>query len=210
MVRNINFIGKNILILCLCSYFLGAENIANKSANTSVTTPKKEEMFDWRIFVGAGFVGILGRNVRVASTTPKTFYSPTSSDLYYNSTLIGLKGFLGTEFIFKDGNGFNILFEAGIPEVAFGANYVYELRGSYKLAFMSGLDIGKFFDGALHPIKGVITSWNLGIRYRENKHALGLNIKVPLYEATVSSPAIEMKEYPGVGISMMYSYFFKI
>ncbi|PAF53690.1 hypothetical protein BKH42_04115 [Helicobacter sp. 13S00482-2] len=207
MIKNIHFVVKSVFMVCLCVYFLEAENAPVKGVNTPMIQPQKEAMFDWRIFGGVGF--------------GMRFGSPSYSISFESLTPIYLSAdaMIAPELIFKNGNGFNIFMDVEAHQWSLGANYVYEFTGKDKYAFMSGFDIGKYFDetkeGYLYPswyYKDPIVKWNLGVRYRAQKQAIGLNLKVPLFETTVydSDETPLYKSYTGVIVSVMYSYFFKL
>lgn len=216
MIKNSDFTIRSILILCLCVCFLGAENKVVEKTEPSVQ-PQKEASLDWRIFGGVGFGGVFG----VTDVLSGTLFDNFNFKKKQHYDRIFFEVDLGTEFVFNNGNGFNVLLDMDNQAFAIGANYVYELRGKYKYAFMSGFDIGKQYITptiySYYPLSGFHTTaplirYNLGVRYRAKKQALGINIKIPIYNTTLNKDNQDGfdKNYAGVALSISYSYFFKL
>lgn len=212
MIENSNFSIKSILILCLCVYFLGAQNKAVEKTEPSVQ-PQKEALLDWRIFGGVGFGGRFGTRLKAVSDSP---YLIKLTPRYVSGVA---EAIIGTEFVFNNGNGFNVFMNIEPLQFSVGANYLYELTGAYKFAFMSGFDIGREFNetetGYYSPSfykNDTVIRWNLSARYRTERQAISLNLKVPLFQTTITDRMDTplYNEYTGVVISAVYSYFFKL
>lgn len=222
MIKNSNFSIKSILIFCLCVYFLGAESgekiSESKSEKPVITQPKEEKI--WRLFGSVGFGGIFGVTDVFNTTLCSYLCTYIKEKQHYDRIYFEVD--LGTEFIFKNGNGFNVFLDIDNQAFAIGANYVYELRGKYKFSFMSGFDIGKqylptgtyrsYYEHIYHTTVPLVR-YNLGVRYRAKKQAFGINIKIPLYNTTLRNDEgnfFDSKNYAGVALSITYSYFFKL
>lgn len=132
---------KSILISCLFFSFVSAEakkEISESKENCVLLQPKEEKI--WRLFGSVGFGAIFG-----VSDDIKDVVYTTSTPIKKNHTYdrFYFEVNFGTEFVFKSGNGFNILLDLDNQSLAIGANYLYEFTGKNKYAFITGLDIGK-------------------------------------------------------------------
>lgn len=214
---------KSILIFCLTFVFLGAQSKETDAPITAPSEPSQEQRsFDWKAFISVEFGAMLGVN-NTYTDTDSLSGAPLKRGLKnYDKPYFGVD--LGAEFIFKNGNGFNVVLNLDNQAEAIGANYVYELTGQYKFAFITGLDIGiQWLDSDYQrnwfASKIPLMRYNLGVRYRAKKHAISGIVKIPIYGNNLKfasayyGPPIgsyNLKSYAGVSVLVAYSYFFKL
>lgn len=224
---------KSLLVLILCMLALQGDVVENQDVPTQLlahsSTPQ-ENFIDSRIFVGFGLGYVL------------THTNPNREILDFNAREAHF--IFGGEWIFhKSGNGLNISVDASLPQnLSFAARYIYETPNtSWKYAVLSGLSIGPIGgetwdkdkilkDGTsiqwVNWVNKVFMNYELGLRLRKNRHAVLLNVKVPLfsndvnityeYKVWLSSSRwdyiyryedVKQKTYPFV-FSLSYIYFF--
>lgn len=184
---------KSLLVLILCTLALQGDAVENQDVPTQLlahsSTPQ-ENLIDSRIFVGFGLGYVL------------THTNPNREILDFNASEAHF--IVGGEWIFdKSGNGLNISVDASLPQnLSFAARYIYERPNtSWKYALLSGLSIGviggETWDKYKTPKDGtriqgvnwvnkVFMNYELGLRLRKNRHAVLLNVKVPLFSNDVN------------------------
>lgn len=229
---------KLLLAFIVCVFTIQADTIESDNQDTKPqfpiqnqpSTPQphvpQNDTTDW-IFVGFGLGHIY------------TYTNPKILDFYPAPTGIFI---LGGEWKFKNGNGLNISVDTDLTQnISFAFRYIYETPNtSWKYALLSGLSIGAL--GETPKIKGslpkeatsisyassVFMNYELGLRLRKNRHAVLLNIKVPLFSNDVNinyrykvwlsssrwdynyvNEIVKQKMYP-FAFSLSYIYFFGI